>query len=192
MIIKDIYTEAKGHIEIHKVFKDGSRQLFYSDENVVCSGMGVTLAEVFSADIEDSIEDYLVSLFQIGNSGTGALQVSSNGKLGNSLTIGEYGTGNLELVTQNISASGVVTTGEAFGVIPYAFVDKVADDKVRWRIIIDENAGNGLVLNEIGLFSKNPSQTSPTATSFLCAYRNFNDISKTNEFALDIRWTITF
>lgn len=192
MEFKEIYQEAKGHLEIIKVFPDGSTEIAYSDKNVICSGMGVTIAEAFAADLDSSVENYLLSLFQIGTGGTPSLQVSGNGALGTSLTYAEYGSGALAVVSQNLSASGVVSTNEAFGEIPNAFIDKVAEDKVRWRIIIDENVGNGLTLNEIGLFSKNPSLTTPTATSFLCAYRNFNDIAKTNEFALDVRWTITF
>ena len=186
------YTQPKGHLEIYKVFPDGNYTLFYSDSNVVCSGMGVTLAEAFAADLDSPVTEFQISLFQIGTAGLPGLQVSSNGRLGNSLSLAEYGTGSLELVTQSMIASGTVYASEVFGVIPSSFVDKVGATKVRWRILVDRNVGNGLVLNEIGLFSKNPSQLTPTATSYLCAYRNFSDLTKTSEFSLDVRWTIEF
>lgn len=192
MIFNDMYDNAKGHLQIYKIFEDGRKELHYEDKNIICSGMGVTLAEAFAADIDDPITDYLITLFQVGTGGTPSLQVSSNGRLGTALTGSEYGDGSLSVLTHDLSASGTVYSNESFGEIPTAFIDKVAADKVRWRLIIDENAGNGKTLNEVGLFSFNPSKTSPTPTSYLCAYREFNQLSKTNEFALDIRWTITF
>lgn len=186
------YISPKGHLEIYKVYPDGGRTLFYSDNNVVCSGMGVTLAEAFAADLDDLITEFQISRFQLGTNGSELLQVSANGRLGNALDSSEYGTGSLTVVVQDLMASGTLYTSEAFGEVPASFVDKVAETKVRWRLLVDRNVGNGLTLNEIGLFSKNPSQTTPTATAYLCAYRTFSDLAKTDEFSLDIRWTIDF
>ena len=187
----DEYSHYKGHIEIWKYYTDGRKELHYEDQNVVCSGMGATIATAFAASGGADIRNFQITLFQMGTAGSTGLQVSSNGKLGTPLTYSEYGAGILGLVTQNLSASGTIYTNQAFAVIPTAFIDKVSDRKCRWRLVLDENAGNSLAINEVGLFSKNPIETNP-ATAFLCAYRFFTALAKTNEYALHIIWTIQF
>lgn len=185
------YNSYKGFLEIYKVYKNGRVEQVYSENNVVCSGMGSTLAAAFAASGTSPVTSFQISLFQLGTGGEAGLQVSSNGRLGAALTAANYGDGLLSIVTQNLVASGTVYTNEAFAEIPQAFIDKVADRKCRWRIVLDENAGNGLTINEVGLFSKNPAQTSP-ARAYLCAYRYFTGLDKTNEYALHIVWTIEF
>ena len=37
-------TSFKGHLEIYKVYKDGQEELYWEDDNVIVSGMGVTCA----------------------------------------------------------------------------------------------------------------------------------------------------
>ena len=48
-----------------------------------------------------------------------------------------------------------------------------------------------ILLNEIGLFIKNP-KANATETSVLAAYRYFSNVRKTNNFAIVFRWTISF
>jgi hypothetical protein len=185
------YQDYKGHLEIFKVFKNGRIEKVFDEANVVCSGMGATVAGAFAASSESNIFNFQINLFQVGTGGAAGLQVSSNGRLGNALTFAQYGSGFLGLVTQSLTASGTVYTNQAFAEIPQAYIDKVSSRKCRWRLILDENAGNGLGIDEVGLFSRNPEQTSP-ARAYLCAYRQFTELAKTNEYALHIVWTIEF
>ena len=184
------YCDYKGHLEVWKVFSDGSEVLHFEDANVVCSGMGASLALAFGASSTSDLENFQISLFQMGTGGKANLQVSSNGWLGTPLVNSDYG-GSLNTVVQSMIASGIEYRNHAFGMLSNAYVDKVSDTKVRWRIILDENAANSKVLNEIGLFSRNPHQTT-IGKSYLCAYRKFHDITKTSDFILDFRWTIEF
>ena len=186
------YCDYKGHLEIWKVFPDGGEELHFEEDNVVCSGMGASLALAFGASATSDIRNFQITLFQLGTEGDSTFnyQVSSNGRLGAAIARTAYGD-TIETVEQSLVASGIEHRGEGFGVIPNAYIDKVTDTKVRWRIILDENSANSQVLNEIGLFSKNPHQTT-IGKSYLCAYRKFNDITKTSDFILDFRWTIEF
>jgi len=184
------YCDYKGHLEVWKVFPDGSEALHFEEANVVCSGMGASLALAFGASATSELENFQITLFQVGTGGATNLQVSSNGWLGTPLTNAEYG-GSINTVVQSMIASGIEYRNQAYGVLSNAYIDKVSTTKVRWRIILDENTGNSKVLNEIGLFSRNPHQTT-IGKSYLCAYRKFNDITKTSDFILDFRWTIEF
>ena len=186
------YCDYKGHLEVWKLFPDGSEELHYDEDNVVCSGMGASLALTYGASATSDIRNFQISLFQVGTQGDSSFnyQVSSNGRLGAPVAKSAYGT-TIETVEQSLIASGIEYRDEAFGAIGNAYIDKVTDTKVRWRIILDENTCNSEVLNEIGIFSRNPHQTT-IGKSYLCAYRKFNDITKTSDFILDFRWTIEF
>lgn len=182
----------KGHLEIWKLFLDGTEELVYDQDNVVCSGIGPVLAGAFSASATAALPNFQINLFQVGVSGGDPLQVSGNGKLGAALSsIPQYGTGDLETTQHILVASATDFQNQRFGMIDNAYIDKVGDSKVRWRIILDENACNDLTLNEIGLFGFNPGMYS-TPKSYLCAYRTFNGIDKTSDFILDFRWTLEF
>jgi hypothetical protein len=195
MHINNFYN-CKGHLEIWKIHKSsGDQELVYDEDNVVCSGMGVILAGMFGASGSSDISDFQITLFQLGVSGTAGLQVSSTGRLGSALALAEYGTGDIETASHTLIASGSEYTGEAFGVIDTAYIDKIGETSCRWRIILDENAANRSDsdpgINEIGIFGYNPLQRG-TAASYLAAYRTFTAIRKTSDFLLDFRWTITF
>jgi len=195
MKFRDFYN-CKGHLEIWKIYKDsGKQELFYKEDNVVCSGMGVVLAGLFGASGTSDIADFQITLFQVGVSGSTGLQVSSNGRLGSALATADYGGGDLEVVSHDLVASGTTYNNEAFGVIDTAYIDKIGDTSCRWRIILDENAANRFdsdpPINEIGIFGYNPTQAG-TPASYLAAYRTFTGIQKTSDFLLDFRWTINF
>ena len=199
MNFNEIIGTAEGWLEIIKV-TNGEEETVFSDKNVVCSGMGVTLAGMFSATGVD-VSSYQVNLFQVGSSGTTALQVSSTGRLGNALTDLEIGTNSLMGLnkTAGTIVSGTTSyTDEAFMVLPAGYIDRIDSRTARWNLHIDENTCNGSEINEIGMFSNNPAETNPSK-SWLCAYRFFGDITnadkgiwKSNQFSLIFRWTITF
>lgn len=191
MKINDRFYGAKGHVQIYKLYRSGEKELFYEDKNVVCSGMGATLAGAFGASSTSDLSAFQITLFQMGTGGASGFQVSSTGRLGAALTYSEYGSGALEKVIQSLSTSGTTVTNEAFGIIPAGFIDKVSERKCRWIILLDEDAGNSKTVNEIGIFSKNPNQGSPSI-AYLCAYKYFGDLVKTDGFSIQVVWTIEF
>ena len=56
---KDKFTPT-GHIEIWKVYPDGSKEMHWTDNNVITSGMGVGLAHLYAASGSGSIIDYQI------------------------------------------------------------------------------------------------------------------------------------
>ena len=193
----------KGHLTVHKVV-EGQEELVYDEDNVIVSGFGWALSHLYGKLGSDNITDYQIDRFKLGVSGGPELQVSTTNNLSGALSsAGEYlgeGDSNLAVVSGFRWANDVATTdGEFFAKIPFSKVTKVDDRTVRFTIFVDEDSCNNLsrpgnseaALNEIGLFIKNP-KASATETSILAAYRYFSNITKTSDFALVFRWTISF
>jgi len=202
-------SEPHGHLEIWKHYPDGSKELHFKDDNVICSGMGATLAEMFDAEPTVDVENFQCVYFRCGSGGAldatggagdaGQWQVSSTSDVNRSFTRAQYGTGNLDMSIHNLiqnGAKGGSTT--PFGRIPYGYIKRITPTKCMWQIVLDEqtlnvgdNSPNEGYINEIGLYSKNPYVES-TDASMLCAYRYFKKIYKTDAFILVFRWTIEF
>ena len=184
-----------GHIEIWKEFPDGTNELHYEDKNVITSGMGANLSEMFDSPPTAEVEGFQLTYFKIGTGGSLALQVSTTNDLGAALIQSEYGNGLIDIDIHNLVANGSVITSPGspttFGVIPHAYIKRITNSKCMWQIVIDEQSANGEELNEVGLYCKNPYRTTPEG-SLLCAYRYFTPLSKTDSFILVIRWTIDF
>jgi hypothetical protein len=195
----------KGHLTIHKV-QNGQEELVYDQDNVIVSGFGWSLSQLYGKVGSTNITDYQIDRFKLGVSGAESLQVSSTTDLSGPLSsLEEYlGNGiidsNLAVVSGYKWATGTATTnGEWFAKIPFSKVTRVDDRTVRYTIFVDEDSCNNLTrpgsseisLNEIGLFIKNP-KANAIDTSVLAAYRYFSNIRKTSEFALVFRWTISF
>jgi len=200
-----------GHLTIIKRSKDGVEEILFDDHNVIVSGMGVSLTYLFTASGSDTVLDYQIDRFQLGVSGRAAgvtdtiLETSTTYQLSGPLVEGGvpggYGGGSnlfIERATQITNTTD--TTDVDFAMIPANKVTRIADNSVRYTLVVDDEAANGMrddggedaYLNEIGLFVKNPrGDTSPTA-SILAAYRTFSNIRKTNDFSLIFRWTLNF
>jgi len=186
------FSDCKGYLEIYKAFPNGETTCVYADHNVICSGMGVTLAELFNASGGSDISSYKIDLFQVGIGGDSDRQVSGTGNLGESLGTSGYVGGSLDVVQQSYMASGLFFTDNAYGIISPAFIKKTSPRRIQFHIVLDENVGNDLIgINEIGLFSRNPLRTEPAA-GVLCAYRYFPTITKSTSFALVFKWTIEY
>jgi hypothetical protein len=184
--------EMSGHLQIFKQYRDGREELYHDDHNIIVSGMGVGLSLLFQGAGSNLITDYQITYFQLGTSGTSALEVSSTYQLSSPLTAAQYGT-NAALVVATIDQikNGVIVQNLPFLVIPFNQVTRVTDSSVRYTLSIDENSSNGIALNEIGIFIKNPlSRVVPAA--ILAAYKSFPTITKSNSFNLVFRWTLQF
>ena len=184
-----------GHLEVWKKFPDGTSELHYEDKNVICSGMGANLSEMFDAPPTTSVEEYQLTYFKIGIDGSESLQVSTTNDLGQALTQAAYGNGLIDIDVHDLVANGVVVdapgASTTFARIPHAYIKRITNTKCMWQLVIDEQSANAQVLNEVGLFCQNPYRTTPEG-SLLCAYRYFTPIAKTDSFILVIRWTIDF
>ena len=192
-----------GHLQIVKVYNSGEEEVLLDDSNIIVSGMGYSLSYLFSeAIIGALVTDYQIGRFQVGVSGPPAGGVTSGiNQLSGSLTsIDEYGLGsNLVLETLTLRLGpGTTVAGEIFANIPSSKITRIGDSSVRYTLVLDEEACNGLTrggsdapINEIGLFVNNPLGIAADQP-VLVAYRTFSDIYKTSDFSLIFRWTINF
>lgn len=191
----------KGHLTISKILPHGE-ELIFDDANVIVSGMGVALAHLFALSGSNSILDYQIDRFQVGVSGTSNLQVSSTNKLAGSLTsLSEYaGNSGGIFVTSGhkIINNSIVTQTEFYSIIPQNNITRIDGNTVRYTLFMDSDSCNNLTrnsspaqLNEIGLFIKNIKAGNPAAP-ILVAYKYFNPIRKSSDFALVFRWSINF
>tara|TARA_R110000744_G_scaffold243970_1_gene360855 strand:+ start:3793 stop:4416 length:624 start_codon:yes stop_codon:yes gene_type:complete len=198
----------KGHLEVYKVYSNGTEELHYSDHNVITSGMGVNLAHAFAADPDIDVSAFQANWMQIGTGAStvdirasGNVQVSGRGDLLSSIPASQYGDENtigLKVSSMSYMTSAGTTLSKDFIKVPYAFVHRVSDRKVMWRLVlndsacnIDDNIHHGGALCEVAIFANNPTQATPDVL-YMIAYRAFANIVKTNEFTLDFRWTIEF
>jgi len=196
----------QGHLTIHKI-ANGEEELVYDEDNVITSGFGFNLSQLYSRAGSIDILDYQIDRFQLGVSGNVSRQVSGNFELGDPLSsVGEYttnGDSNLHAFQEKIYKNKLSTSPDAiFCKIPYSKVTRIGERSVRYTIFIDEDSCNdlerqqepdqGTSLNEIALFTRNPTGNEDYEISPMAAYRYFSDIRKTADFGLVFRWTITF
>jgi len=206
--IEDMQVE--GHLQIAKVFEDGSEEIVFDDHNIIVSGMGVGLAYLFSLSGPGNVLEYQIDRFQLGVSGDASRGADSNTyEVGGPLSsLAEYGENSMLYIVSALQAYQVDNISPEvvpFGYIPQHKVSRVGNSSVRYTITLDKFAANNLDLtrfgaenpiNEIGLFMKNPlgdrSSGQNLDTSILVAYRHFSNILKTEDFALVFRWTINW
>ena len=182
-----------GHLEIFKVYENGTQEKVFDDHNVIVSGMGVGLAYLFAGSGSGNITDYQIRYFQVGTGGTSSYGVSTY-TLNTALTSGQYNT-SADMVIEQISQikNGVTFTNLSHARIPFNHVQRASDTSVKFILAIGRNNVNDLPLplNEVGLFMANPKGVSPKQT-ILVAYKKFSDILKTSDFALIFYWTLNF
>ena len=204
--------EPKGYLEIWKVYEDGSKDLHWSEKNVITSGMGVGLSMMFAASGSSNIKDYQIGYFQVGTSGDlynyAPETFELSGPLASSVDYGvllspqPYGedpskendaiffTDVVDLYP--LKNGSVSITQEPFVKIRYSNVHRVTKNSVRYTLVLSpRSVTRSDPLSEVGLFMRNPlgnSEDSP----ILVAYRPFTPIKKTSDFTLVFLWTIQF
>ena len=168
---------------------DDRKELVYTDHNVVVSGMGETLAELMST--EDEGVDFFISRFQVGVSGTSALDVSSTNELAGKLTQEEYGIEeNVNFIKATQKIGEREETNAHFITVNKSNTTLSADDKVKFSLIVGKSIANGQELNEVGLFSKVFS-TPEEEICNLIAYHFFPVITKDSDYSLIFEWELT-
>lgn len=181
-----------GHLEIWKIYDDREEKVF-DDHNLIVSGMGVGLAYLFSNTGSTSILDYQIRYFQAG-SGAPANFDTSTYKLGGPLQEADYGTSTEVVIsTHSQLQNETVATNQDFVQIPQNHMFRIGNVSVRYHLYLGKHTANDLpnALNEVGLFMANPKGQA-TEESILVAYRTHSNITKTIDFSLLYKWTITF
>ena len=205
--------QPKGYLEIWKVFDDGSKEIHWSDNNVITSGIGVGLSMMFAASGSSSIKDYQIGYFQVGTSGDLDYYNSSfyelSGPLASSVDYGvltspvpattNESSPDNDTITQTdvvdlypLKNGSISVTEEPFVKIRYSNVHRVSKNSVRYTLVLaPRSVTRSDKLSEVGLFMRNPlgaEEDSP----ILVAYRPFTPIQKTDAFTLVFLWTIQF
>ena len=71
------FLDPSGHLEIYKVYEDGSEDKVFSDPNTITSGMGVGLGLLYAGSGAANITDFQIRYFQLGVSGDTLLSTYS-------------------------------------------------------------------------------------------------------------------
>lgn len=207
---KEDYLDASGHLEIWKVYPDGSEENVFDDKNTITSGMGVGLGLLYAGSGATDITNFQIRYFQLGTKGDtilnsyGVSESSLVSALGQNDGISDYyNTVDSflpidihEQMAWNGTALPVDTTGVEtydylFPVISDSSIKRVDLNSVTYILYIDQSTCNGNILNEVGLFMKNPLGYTPERSN-LVAYRPFTNIDKTDDYSLVFKWTLNF
>jgi hypothetical protein len=193
--------QPKGHLEIWKIYEDGTEELHFTENNVITSGMGVGLSHLFGGVGAKNFSDYQILNFSVGSGG----DVDDYGVSTFALTTPklphEYRTAGSELIVENLYTIGnnadsphaeITSASSCLVRIPYSNIQKVTATSVRFNLTIDANSLVNQTINEVGLFMRNPRGNTPHPNPILVAYRPFTALSKVNTFALLLKWTLSF
>ena len=198
-----------GHLEIYKVYDDGNEELVFDEANTITSGMGVGLGLLYAGSGASDITNFQIRYFQLGVSGDSKLSdygvsevslVSALGQVAGASDYQDSADSNIPLVYHHLMGwnGAQMNNSEGdpsfyFAEIPDNSIKRVDLNSVTYILYVDKNSCNslGAPINEVGLFMKNPLGVSPMVSN-LVAYRPFNNITKTNDFALVFKWTLNF
>ena len=203
------FLDPSGHLEIYKVYEDGTEENVFSDPNTITSGMGVGLGLLYAGSGADDITNFQIRYFQLGTSGDSristygvseTLLASALGQKNNAADYQTNAASNLPLSNHELMDwhGAARNTSEGAGNIEWWFgeisdnsIKRVDLNSVTYILWVDRNSCNDIILNEVGLFMKNPLGET-IKRSQLVAYRPFANIYKTGDFSLVFKWTLNF
>ena len=61
--------DPSGHLEIYKIFQDGTEECVFDEANTITSGMGVGLGLLYAGSGSQTMTDFQIRYFQLGTSG---------------------------------------------------------------------------------------------------------------------------
>lgn len=188
--------DVSGHLQIFKVYKDGTEEKIHDDHNVITSGMGVGLAMLFAGQGDNTVEDFQIRFFQVGSGAPESYDYTQNALGGYMKLTAEYGSNAVLSEHRRMeSGGGASTDDEIFMLIPDNVIKKSSPTSVTYVLYLPEDASFEQQVNEIGLFMSNPLAlliSGQSRRSPLVAYRTFNSIKKTDEFSLVFKWKLSF
>jgi len=196
-----------GHLQIVKVFSDGTEETVFDDHNVITSGMGAGLGLLYAGSGAADITNFQVRYFQLGVEGDTVINsygpeqvalVSALGQVNGDSDYQSDSRSTIPLFTHELSdsdgsakADSQAATDWKFAFISDNAIKRVDLNSVTYILYVDQYSCNDLTLNEVGLFMKNPQGLDPLRST-LVAYRPFTDITKTDDFSLVFKWTLNF
>ena len=206
--------DPSGHLEIFKVYEDGTEEQVFGEANTITSGMGVGLGLLYAGSGATDITNFQIRYFQLGVSGDvkiaqgyGVSESALVSALGQgpdsygSLGRDDYATNGestlpldyhqLMAWNGNLSSTSQGDANWWFPLISDNSIKRVDLNSVTYILYVDRNSCNNHQVNEIGLFMANPLGNT-TKRSKLVAYRPFTNIAKTDDFALVFKWTLNF
>jgi len=185
--------QPKGNLEIWKIYEDGTEELHFAEHNVITSGLGIGLTHLFTGSGAGNINDYQVLNFQIGSGGTPTDYGVSTFELKTPATRAEYLTAGSEVLVEDLYTikNTSVAASSTLVRIPFSNIQKITNSSVRFNLVIDSYTLLNKVINEVGLFMRNPRGNDPP-NPILIAYRPFTSLTKTSTFSLILKWTISF
>jgi len=188
--------QPKGHLEIIKIYEDGTEEVHFTEHNMIVSGMGVGLSHLYAGSGGAEISDFQILNFQVGTGGDLTNYGTSSFKLNTPCTTAEYLSTGSEASIELLDPiqNGVLAATETFLRFPFNNVQKIDKNTVRFNLIIDKLTLNELSTNmdEVGLFMRNPRGATNGAKPILVAYRPFTSLKKTSTFSLLLKWTLNF
>ena len=195
-----------GHLEIYKIYADGTEKCIFDEANTITSGMGVGLGLLYAGSGSQTMTDFQIRYFQLGTSGDSVIDtygvsqyslVSAFGQV-NSDDYGVDSTLPLDihhLMDWDGTSKGKVSPGSGddwfFIVVSDNAIKRVDLNSVTYILYADRQTCNDQIVNEIGLFMENPLNVSPKRSNMV-AYRPFLNITKTSDFSLLFKWTLNF
>lgn len=198
-----------GHLEIYKIYDDGTEEKFFSEANTITSGLGSGLAVFYAGSGATDITNFQIRYFQLGVEGdtkltsygvSETLLASALGQEGQPEHYQSDAGSNIPLVFHelmdwdgDLKLDSDSNEDWYFVEIPDNAIKRVDLNSVTYILYVDKNSCNniGVAINEVGLFMQNPLGATPRRSN-LVAYRPFNDLTKTSDFALVFKWTLTF
>ena len=196
--------DPSGHLEIYKIFQDGTEECVFEEANTITSGMGVGLGLLYAGSGSQTMTDFQIRYFQLGTSGNSVVDtygvsqfslVSAFGQVNSN----DYGVNTtLPIVTHDLmnwngtsKATDQGSTDWLFVTISDNAIKRVDLNSVTYILYADRQTCNDQIVNEIGLFMENPLNVSPKRSNMV-AYRPFINITKTSDFSLLFKWTLNF
>lgn len=201
----------KGHITVTKIDKvTGEETILFKDNNVICYGLGMSVCELMNATgfVDDECDEpvvpenylakyYLINRYQFGTGASSITPSLSTVSLGAPLVATQYGN-----VQRDVDIfSELLYKDEKNIVARQDFLDLITpglyNNKIVYVLMLDESSGNGLDINEVGLFVQNPylkkdNDGIDQPGHLLAAYRKFPPVQKQGYFSLMVRWEIEF
>tara|TARA_R110000824_G_scaffold8320_4_gene37557 strand:+ start:854 stop:1474 length:621 start_codon:yes stop_codon:yes gene_type:complete len=195
-----------GHLEIYKIYNDGTEECVFEEANTITSGMGVGLGLLYAGSGSQTMTDFQIRYMQLGTSGDsvidtyGVSQYSLVSAFGQENGITDYGINTtLPMVLGSImdwDGSQLYDSESKVDkwvklLISDNAIKRVDLNSVTYILYADKNTCNEQIVNEIGLFMQNPLNQDPELSPMV-AYRPFISITKTSDFSLLFKWTLNF
>jgi len=204
-----------GYVTVKKVYDDREEVVYIERDNTLTDGLSMSLTNLMTSPPSAHVRDFQLGYFQIGdaahnlNENYSSAQPDSVKKSLYSLArayplVDSYGIeSTLEVVQRDAitvkekwkkEIDTVFTTSSVVAaVLQPEWVSTFNDGILNIKINIDKEAAVGNNIKEFGLFIANPERHLDEDKIVLAAYKSLETpIYKTNEFAIDLEWSIDF